>query len=220
MTWHRILEDTLSQNFRIRQLLQRVSANVKEFDSVRCSLSNTLGIPYDSISPEVLDAFTHDPAAVTGNTSALEGWQAVDSIHERILLQRQTLQSFISSLSQGQSFLDMPSSVLKDPISSVMQSMADLETYQSQMVQQAQGVMDALARVKVIHSEVKKEYNDTLSHTSLVYPEVRPYRTPSISVTHTFLSSHKLSLWRKIGGTTINSSGTLLWMHLPCYSIP
>lgn len=170
--FYRILEDMLSQNYRIRQLLQRVSGSVKEFDAVQSRLSIMLRVPYENISPEVLDAFAHDPSAVTGSTSNLFGWEAVESIHDRILRQRQILQTFASSVSPEEPSLDIPKNMLRDPISSLMRSMNELETHQTTMVQQAQGVIEALGRVKAIHSEVKREYNDTLSHTALVYPEV------------------------------------------------
>ena len=162
----------ISQNYRIRQLLQRVGGSIKEFDVVQSGLSSTLRVPYDNIPSEVLDAFMHDPSAVTGSMTSLKGWRAVDSIHERILQQRQILQTFISSMCPDQPSLDIPRNILSDPISALLRSMDDLEAHQSQMVQQAQGVIEALGRVKTIHGEVKKEYNDTLSHTSLVYPEV------------------------------------------------
>ncbi len=169
----RVLEDTSSQNYRIRHLLQRVCANIREYESVQAGLSNLLGVSYTKIPSEVLDAFVHDPSAITGGTRRTTSWRAVEDIHERIERQRQTLQTFIhSQLSDGE--LDVPpSQVFDDPIAQLMGALEQLAAQRQELTAKAEEVSSSLKQVKTIHADVKKVYHDTLAHTSLVYPEVR-----------------------------------------------
>ncbi|TFK94401.1 hypothetical protein K466DRAFT_509605 [Polyporus arcularius HHB13444] len=167
-----VLEDTSSQNYRIRHLLQRVCANIREYESVQAGLSNLLGVSYTKIPSEVLDTFIHDPSAVTGGTRRTTSWRAVEDIHERIERQRQTLQTFIhSQLSDGE--LDVPSSqVFDDPIAQLMAALEQLAAQRQELAAKAEEVSSSLKQVKTIHADVKKVYHDTLAHTSLVYPEL------------------------------------------------
>ncbi|KAI0655228.1 hypothetical protein C8Q70DRAFT_1022597 [Cubamyces menziesii] len=167
-----VLEDAISQNYRIRHLLQRVSAGAREYDSVQSSLSELLRIPYPRIPPEVMDAFVHDPSAVTGATRRVRSWQAVEDIHARIQRQRQTLQSFLcTQLGEGQ--LEQPSvDVFQDQIAAAIRALEQLASHREALVRKAEEVATVLKRVKGIQATVKKDYNDTLAHTSLVYPEL------------------------------------------------
>ncbi|OSD03221.1 hypothetical protein PYCCODRAFT_1434639 [Trametes coccinea BRFM310] len=167
-----VLEDTLSQNYRIRHLLQRIAAGAREYDSVQGGLSDLLHIPYPRIPPEVMDAFIHDPSAVTGGTRRVTGWKAVEDIHARIQRQRETLQSFLRS-QLGDSCPPTPTTnVFEDQIKAVIQSLEQLASQREVLTNKAEEVATALKRVKAIQATVKKDYNDTLAHTSLVYPEL------------------------------------------------
>ncbi|KAI0375149.1 hypothetical protein BV20DRAFT_985495 [Pilatotrama ljubarskyi] len=167
-----VLEDTISQNYRIRHLLQRVAASAREYDSVQSGLSDLLRIPYPKIPPEVMDAFVHDPAAVTGATRRLKGWQAVEDIHARIQRQRETLQCFFhAQFSDGNSIMPT-ANVFDDQIAEAIQALEQLASQREALTSKAEEVASVLKRVKTVHATVKKDYNDTLAHTSLVYPEL------------------------------------------------
>ncbi|KAJ7786530.1 hypothetical protein B0H16DRAFT_1490765 [Mycena metata] len=134
-----------SRNSRVRQLLNRVAATVKEYDQAQTSLSNLLHIP-------------HDPAAV-------------DDIHQRLARQRETFQEFISCAATVDHSV-IPESVLADPIASLTESLKSLDSERQEVAWRATEVLDVLMRVKNVHAEVKTAYNDTLSHTSVIYPEI------------------------------------------------
>ncbi|KAI0931685.1 hypothetical protein AcW1_000980 [Taiwanofungus camphoratus] len=167
-----ILEDTISHNYRTRHILQRVSASIKEYDAVQSSLSAVLGVPYQKIPLEVLEAFAHDPCAVTSRTRNSGGWNAVEEVHDRIRQQRKTLRVFADSVVEEQEYLAVTRNVFDDPITSLTESLDQLELHRQHIISQAERVMETLIAVKEVHRDVKKEYNDTLSHTSLVYPEL------------------------------------------------
>ncbi|KAI0639561.1 hypothetical protein C8Q77DRAFT_1045434 [Trametes polyzona] len=167
-----VLEDTISQNYRIRHLLQRVSASAREYDSVQSVLSDMLQIPYPKIPPEVMDAFVHDPAAVTGATRRVKSWQAVEDIHERIQRQRETLQCFLRSQDFDPSSVGTSGNVFDDQIGGALRALECLASHREALARKAEEVATALKRVKAVHATVKKDYNDTLAHTSLVYPEL------------------------------------------------
>jgi hypothetical protein len=162
----------MSRNQRIRQALQRVAAGVREYDLLRTNLMKSLGVPHRSIPTELLDAFSHDPAAVTGATRRWRGWRAVEDIHNRITRQRETFRVF---LTMSQDRFSPPDSVFDRPIATLSQTLETLEGHREANVAKAREVTGLLTSVKGIHASVKTEYNDTLSHTSVVYPEVRFY---------------------------------------------
>ena len=157
----------------MRHLLQRVCTNIRDYDSVQAGLSRLLGMSYTRIPTEVLDAFVHDPAAVTGGTRRAKSWRAVEDIHERIERQRLTLQTFMHSQPLNGDPAVPPSHVFDDPITQLMEALEQLSTQRRELVAKAEEVSSVLKQVKTIHADVKKVYNDTLAHTSLVYPEVR-----------------------------------------------
>lgn len=165
------------QNRKTRLLLQRVSTNIREYENVQAHLSKLLGRSFISVPKEVLDALSHDPASITGNTRRYEMYQAVEYIHERIALQRDTLRSFAESLADVED--DPVGSVFEEKISSLSDSLQRLEQHRFRLANEAEKVVRALAEVKEIQGNVKKEYNEVTGATSLVYPEVSqraPYR--------------------------------------------
>ncbi|KAI0719940.1 hypothetical protein C8T65DRAFT_568214 [Cerioporus squamosus] len=167
-----VLEDTLSQNYRIRNLLQRVCAHIREYESVQAGLSSLLGVSYTKIPSEVLDAIAHDPSAVTGGTRRAKSWRAVEDIHERIERQRHTLGTFIHSQVLNGELAVPPYHIFDDPIAQLMGALEQLAAQRQELATKAEEVSSVLKQVKTIHGDVKKVYNDTLAHTSLVYPEL------------------------------------------------
>ncbi|KAL4241825.1 hypothetical protein ABKN59_000713 [Abortiporus biennis] len=166
-----LLEETLQQNFRTRQVLQRVGANIREYESIQSNLAHLLGIPYRKIPHEVLDSLSHDPSSVVSATKRFRGYKAVDDIHERINRQRDILRAFASSIS-GQEVAPPAQNVFDDSITSLMQALEQLEIHRQHIAREAADVAEALAKVKPMHAVVKKEYNETLGHTSLVYTQI------------------------------------------------
>lgn len=169
----RVLEDTLFQNYRVRHLMQRLCTSLREYDSVQSGLSGLLGISYTKLPPEVLDAFVHDPSAITGATRRAKSWRAVEDIHTRIERQHETLRSFINSQQLDSESMTLHQKVFDDPIAQLMSALDQLAIQRNELVQKAEEVGTVLKRVKAVQAGVKKEYNDTLAYTSLVYPEVR-----------------------------------------------
>ena len=168
----RLHDDTQAQNHRTRQLLQRVGANLREYENVQSRLAHLTGKTHTPIPQDVLDAFLHDPASVTAGTRRFKSWRAVEDIHDRISRQRNTLLGFAASPNQNEDEGDQ-FSVFDEPMSSLSASLEELEQRRQDIARKAEEVAEALISVKDIHANVKKEYNDVLAHTSLIYPEVR-----------------------------------------------
>lgn len=208
------MEDTIEQNQRTRQLLQRVSGNVREYENVQSHLSALLGRPYASVPKEVLDAFSHDPASITGSTRRFEMYRAVEYIHERVELQQETLRSFALSI-LDEDYISAGRSVFDHKITDLAESLHQLEQHRSRLAAEAEQVVQALAEVKEIHTGVKREYNDVMAHTSLIYPEVRlsvSQRLQDADECPT-LSYRRSLLSKKTIATGTNVSGISEWMH-------
>ncbi|KAJ7651742.1 hypothetical protein DFH06DRAFT_1270599 [Mycena polygramma] len=166
-----LLDATVAQNNRVRQLLNHISGSVREYDQAQSSLSTSLNMPYNGLPRELVDAFSHDPAAVTGATRSYKGWRAVDDIHHRLARQRETFRDFLAQAPTVDR-TSAPESVLGDPISSLMESLKTLDSERQEIAWRALEVSDVLRKVQTVHTEVKAAYNGTLSHTSVVYPEI------------------------------------------------
>ncbi|GLB35925.1 hypothetical protein LshimejAT787_0302130 [Lyophyllum shimeji] len=165
----RLLQETTSHNHRIRQLLNRVSVGIRELETAQSNALSSLGIAHSGLPRDLIDAFGHDPAAVTGATRRFQGWRAADDIHNRLLRQRDVFQAFLSRANRDAS---VPKSVLNDPISSLIQSLEALEVHSQKIAGKAIEVDEALKSVQATHNAVKTNYKDTSSRTSLVYPEL------------------------------------------------
>jgi hypothetical protein len=141
---------------------------------VQASLYRSLGLNHSPLPPELIDAFSHDPSVVTGATRQKGGWQAVEDIHDNIARQRNTMREFLQQARHVE--VAPPPSVLESPLKSLQQSLDALEERRGMISQKVQEVIETLTRVKQLHAAVKAEYNNTMAHTSSVYPEVRPIR--------------------------------------------
>lgn len=154
-------------------MLQRVGAQIREYENVQSRLSDLLGRPYVSVPVEVLDALSHDPASVIGPTKRYKGWRAVEDIHERIRLQRQTLRDFADTLATTQSGDHYEEdSAFREILASLSDSLEQLHGHRLRLTGDAEEVAEALVEVKESHAAVKKEYNEVMAHTSLIYPQV------------------------------------------------
>ncbi|KDQ31058.1 hypothetical protein PLEOSDRAFT_1075248 [Pleurotus ostreatus PC15] len=166
----RLLDDLNSQNTRVRQTLNRVANTIREQDALHASFTAMLDVPHVGMPQDVLDAFGHDPAAVTGSTRRLRGWEAVEDIHLRVLRQRDVLRRFIYSVEEKTP--GPMKSVLDHPIASLTRALEDITVQHEEITVKAQEVAKVLQSVKALHADVKAEYNETLAQTSVVYPEL------------------------------------------------
>ncbi|KAG8219476.1 hypothetical protein J3R82DRAFT_405 [Butyriboletus roseoflavus] len=170
-------EDQLERNYelklKLRHRMQRVAVDVREYELVCSSVMPAVGIAYRSLPVELLDAFSHDPSAVTSATRKRHGWRVVEDIHGRVLRQREIVTSFLSGVRTDDDTVSIPENVLDKPISTLMEKLQALESEREPLQEQADKVSRMLTEVRASHSTVKEEYNDALSYTSVVYPEVR-----------------------------------------------
>lgn len=170
LMWNRrLLAEMTTHNHRVRQLLNRISMGVREYDTIQSNAMASLAIPHNGLPRELLDAFGHDPAAVTGATRRFRGWKAVDDIHNRLVRQRDVFQAFLSCSGCE---IPIPTSVLNNPIATLVRSVETLEAHNSKIAKRATDVGETLVAVQDMHTNVKTHYKATLSHTSVVYPEV------------------------------------------------
>ncbi|KAK0500564.1 hypothetical protein EDD18DRAFT_771478 [Armillaria luteobubalina] len=166
-----LLEESIAQNSRIRQLLNRVATGVKEYDVTQSSLMALLGTHYKGLPPELLDTFGHDPSAVTTKTGRYRGWRAVDDIHDRILRQREIFEDFLVRNRDDTSSV-VEEDVLDNPIRILRQSLDTLAVNKAAVALSADEVAELLKTVQETHQRVKDDYKDTVAHTSVVYPEL------------------------------------------------
>lgn len=141
---------------------------------IQAKLSKTLGLIYSPLPPSLIDAFSHDPAVVTGATRQKRGWEAVEDIHNNIARQRNAIREYVQQAHHVE--VARPQSVLDSPLKSLQQSLDALEQRRGIISQKLQEVTETSTRVKKLHAEVKAEYNNATAHTSSVYPEVCPTR--------------------------------------------
>ncbi|KIJ66325.1 hypothetical protein HYDPIDRAFT_26686 [Hydnomerulius pinastri MD-312] len=166
----RLLEEMKNHNHRLRHRMQRVASDVREYDLVCSLVKPALGVTYRSLPPELLDAISHDPSSVTSGTRKRRGWSAVEDIHERVLRQREIIRIFLSTAPEDE--MSTSESVLDKPISVLIEKLQALEGEREPLQDQADEVTKKLAEVRLTHAIVKEEYNDAVSHTSVVYPEL------------------------------------------------
>ncbi|KAH8997325.1 hypothetical protein EDB92DRAFT_2052299 [Lactarius akahatsu] len=188
-----LLEGALAQNQRNRYLLQRIAGGIKEYEAVQLKMSKALGLTYDPLPPELTDAFSHDPAVVTGSTRQKRGWQAVEDIHDNIVRQRNTVQTYLQQTCHVE--ITPPASVLDSPLQSLQQSLDALERRRGLISQKVQEVTETLARTKELHTSVKTEYNTAMAHTSSVYPELWEFGMDALTI----LLDSVTPFWRNYG---------------------
>jgi hypothetical protein len=213
-----LLESAIAQNQRNRYLLQRIAGGIKEYEAVQLKMAKALGLTHDALPPELTEAFSHDPAVVTGSTRQKRGWQAVEDIHDNIIRQRNTVQAYLQQA--GHAEITPPASVLDSPLKSLQQSLDALERRRGLISEKVQEVTETLARTKKLHMSVKTEYNNAMAHTSSVYPEVRLTITLFWTSAEFLLSCLKSLPWRRDTKTATSSYGKSAWMRLRSSWIP
>lgn len=170
----RILHGTKAHNHRIRQFLNRISAALRDYDSLQNASIPTPGVDQRKVPKDVLDSFSHDPSAVTSSTRRLRGWRAVEDIDQRVFRQRTILRAFINSTAEDSLNRGC---LLDEPIENTLQALTEIEAHKAEIAQGADEVANALESVEKEYAVVKQNYNDTVSRVSIVYPEVHDFIT-------------------------------------------
>jgi hypothetical protein len=168
----RLLDEAMKQNSRIRQQLQRIATEFRDFAHVQKQLIELLNMPFPTVPQEVFDAISHDPAAMTGQTRRLKGWRAVEEVHGRILRQQEMLSNFAAALMEINNQLPRPSRIFDESLIGLMGSLSRLEDHQVDLRKKEVEATQKLAHVRELHVLTKMEFNETSGHTSHIYPEV------------------------------------------------
>lgn len=170
---NRTLDAIKEHNQRMKYLLQSGTKSFVEFDDIHHFMADKLGLPYTRIPSDVLDAFNHDPAAVTGPTRRLSGWRAVEDIHLRLERQRDTLLLFTSALSDTIKPLALSSNgIYDDAISTLTDRLEQLHAERSSALQKVRRTNELVAKVKDLRDKLKPEFDEAGRYTSANYPEV------------------------------------------------
>lgn len=168
----RLLDEATKQNNIMRQQLQRIAAEFRDFAHVQKQLIDLLNMPFPTVSQEVFDAISHDPAAMTGQTRRLKGWRAVEEVHCRITRQQDILSSFAATLTDLNNRLPRPRGIFDESLDGLMSSVSRLEHHREDLRKKRDEATQKLAHVRELHVLTKMEFNDTLGYTSQIYPEV------------------------------------------------
>lgn len=134
-----------------------------------------LGVPFPAVSQEVLDAISRDPATMTGQARRLKGWRAVEEVHCRVHRQQEKLSKFTATLTDINCRLPRPKGIFDEPLDGLMESLSRLEHHQGDLREKESEATQKLAHVRELHVLTKLEFNNTLGHTSHIYPEVLPF---------------------------------------------
>lgn len=165
----RLLAEAVHHNSKLRGLLNRISTTMKDYDSLQNLIPDNVRGMLPEVPKGLIEAFGHDPAGVTGATRRLHGWRAVEDIHHRVHRQRQTFKSFLDSCEAQPPIDQCP---LDKEIGILEGLLEALRAQNEEIVTDAESVSELLKTVQVLHGKVKEEYNKTVSHVAVVYPQV------------------------------------------------
>ena len=169
----RTLETLKARNARIKFLLQTACKSLIEYDDTQQGMADKLGLSYSRLPPEVLEAFNHDPAAVTGKTRRLSGWRAVEDIHSRRNKQKKILIDFLASKEETVAPLSVPGDgIYGNAINTLSEYVEHLHRERSAVLLEVRKTSELLATVKKLRDQVKPEFDSTGVDTSANYPEV------------------------------------------------
>ncbi|KAF9643854.1 hypothetical protein BDM02DRAFT_3175491 [Thelephora ganbajun] len=167
-----LLDEAVKQNSRIRQQLQRITAEFRDFTHVQKQLIELLNMPFPTVPPEVFDVISRDPAAMTGQTRRLKGWRVVEEAYCRINKQREMLSGFAAAMAEINKQLPQPRGIFDESLIGLMDSLSQLEHHREDLRKKESEATQKLAHVRELHVLTKMEFNDTLGHTSHIYPEL------------------------------------------------
>jgi hypothetical protein len=144
---------------------------MKDYDSLQNLVQDNI-IVLPDVPKDLIDAFGHDPAGVTGSTRRMQGWRAVEDIYLRIHRQRQIFRSFFEAFEE---ILPIDLCPLDKPIETLEGLLQALKIQKAKISSDAETVSELLEFVREVHGKVKEDYNKTVSHVSVVYPQVRDF---------------------------------------------
>ena len=174
-----------AQNVRLKQLLTTASKGIAEYDELQTVLCKRLNVPYTPLPSDVLEAFSHDPSAVTGNTRSSRGWRAVEDIYNRSMLQKQILQTFVNALPCAVSSVTLPREGLyNDTLSSLTRLVDKLHSRRQAVQLQVERLSEMVTKVKDLRDQLKPEYESAGKQTSATYPEVMFLGSPKVQITY------------------------------------
>jgi len=145
---------------------------MKDYDSLQDLVQETFRVVLPDVPKDLIDAFGHDPAGVTGSTRRMQGWRAVEDIYHRVHRQRQIFRTFFEIFEE---IIPDDSCPLNKPIETLEGLLEALKIQKAEIVSDAETVSELLKVVREVHGKVKDEYNKTVSHVSVVYPQVRHF---------------------------------------------
>jgi len=177
---------------------------MKDFDSLQNITPENVRGMLPAVPKELVEAFGHDPAGVTGPTRRLQGWRAVEDIHHRVHRQQHTFKSFLDTFDEqplsGQCALDKPIEILEILLD-------ELENEKAEITANAESVSQLLKATQEVHAKLKDIYNKMVSHVSVVYPQVFPrYYHPSQNL----LTTSLVITYRCFGGELQGPVSTIL----------
>ncbi|EJD03634.1 uncharacterized protein FOMMEDRAFT_166988 [Fomitiporia mediterranea MF3/22] len=168
-----LLDALVARNQRMRALLQVASRSIHDYDETQSSMAQKLGLNYQPLPPEVLEAVKHDPSASVGHLRSLQGWRAVEDIHLRRERQKDVLQRFTSSLQNSIAPLSLPKDgIYERTMASLSDLVERLHSQRSTVLSHVRQTHELLARVKKMRDELKPEFDEASKHTSANYPEL------------------------------------------------
>ena len=145
---------------------------MKDYHSLSNIVQDDIRVVLPDVPKDLIDAFGHDPSGVTGSTRRMQGWRAVEDIYHRVHRQRQIFRSFLETFEEK-----MPNDLcpLDNTVETLEGLLQILKIQKTEIVSDAETVSALLKAVQGVHGKVKAEYNETASHVSVVYPQVRPF---------------------------------------------
>jgi len=157
----------------MKQLLHTAAKTIVEYDEIQRLMAEKLGMNYQQVPSDVLEAISHDPASATGDTRRATGWKAIEEIHERGAKQRAALDSFVATLSQGLSPATMPDGgIYHAHIETLTSQLEVIRNERHTIVAQVKRLVELLRDVKVLRDQLKPDLEETGKHTSINYPEL------------------------------------------------
>ena len=144
---------------------------------------------------------------MTGSTRRKRGWEAVEDIHDNIVWQRNTVQTYLRQTRRAE--ITPPESVLDSLRKSLQQSLDALERRRGLISQKVQEVTETLARTKKLHTSVKTDYNNAMAHTPSVCPKVCSTNTSFWTRAEYSLGCLKSLRWRRDTKIATSSCGNL-----------
>ncbi|THH09613.1 hypothetical protein EW145_g1894 [Phellinidium pouzarii] len=168
-----ILDALVSRNTQMRLLLQTTSRSIVDYDDTQYVMSERLGLSYSRLPPEVLEAFSHDPASTGGNTRRQKGWRSIEEVYLRRERQEDVLKAFVASIPESVMPLFLPNdSIYENAACNLTELVERLHNQRSTILSQVRQTNELLIKAKRMRDDLKPEFDETNRLTSANYPEL------------------------------------------------